>query len=242
MIPQSAWTLSDDKNYLVGSTHQASYHLVKRLIDLTLAIIALILLSPLLLLIALGIKLDTPGPILFVQQRVGARRHTKTDTTYWEIITFPCYKFRSMMHNADPALHQTHITAFITGQLEGDHSDHARFKIEDDPRITRVGNFLRKTSLDELPQLLNVIKGNMSLVGPRPVPIYEVDQYQTSHYGRLAALPGVTGFWQIKGRGTSTFEEMIDMDLDYVAQRSLSFDLTLLIATIPAVLTRRGAR
>jgi lipopolysaccharide/colanic/teichoic acid biosynthesis glycosyltransferase len=126
--------------------------------------------------------------------------------------------------------------------LSGADADHARFKLGDDPRITRVGKYLRQSSLDELPQLLNVIKGDMSLVGPRPVPTYEVEQYQNWHHGRLAALPGITGYWQIKGRGSSTFDEMIAMDLDYIAQRSLGMDVRLLLSTIPAVLTRRGAR
>lgn len=242
MTRQSTWTLSDDRKYLMGTTDPASYHAAKRLIDFTLALIALILLAPLMLLIAICIKLDSPGPVLFVQPRIGGQRRSEAEHTRWDIITFPCYKFRSMMHNADPALHQAHIKAFVEGKLEGEATDHARFKIEADPRITRVGHLLRNTSLDELPQLLNVIKGDMSLVGPRPVPTYEVEQYQVSDHGRLAALPGITGFWQIAGRGSSTFEEMINMDLDYVAKRSLSLDLKLLISTIPAVLTRRGAR
>jgi lipopolysaccharide/colanic/teichoic acid biosynthesis glycosyltransferase len=242
MIDPPAWTLSADGTYLVGAKSNAFYHLAKRLIDLMLGFGLFILLVPLMCLIAVCIKLDTSGPVLFVQPRVGARRRSQPGLTRWNIVIFPCYKFRSMTHNADTALHRDHISAFVQGELSGADADHARFKLGDDPRITRVGKYLRQSSLDELPQLLNVIKGDMSLVGPRPVPTYEVEQYQNWHHGRLAALPGITGYWQIKGRGSSTFEEMIAMDLDYIAQRSLGMDVRLLLSTIPAVLTRRGAR
>lgn len=242
MINQPAWTLSEDGTYLAGAADNTFYYVTKRLMDLVLGLGLLILLAPLMFLIAACIKLDTSGPVLFVQPRVGARRRSQPGMTRWDIVTFPCYKFRSMRHNADTALHREHISAFVKGELSGADTDHARFKLGDDPRITRVGKYLRQSSLDELPQLLNVVKGDMSLVGPRPVPTYEVEQYQDWHHGRLAALPGITGYWQIKGRGSSTFEEMIAMDLDYIADRSLGMDLRLLLSTIPAVLTHRGAR
>jgi lipopolysaccharide/colanic/teichoic acid biosynthesis glycosyltransferase len=210
--------------------------------DVTLAAVLLILLLPLLLLIALAIKLDSAGPVLFVQQRVGARRKSGRDGTTWEIQNFSIYKFRTMTDNADQFLHQAYIKAFVEGNEEVVEAKVADFKPSNDPRITRVGHVLRKASLDELPQLLNVLKGEMSLVGPRPVPTYEVAEYEAWHHERLAALPGITGLWQVKGRGRVAFDELIRMDIDYVRNQSLWLDLQLLILTVPAVLTRRGAK
>ncbi|MDP8923309.1 MAG: sugar transferase [Chloroflexota bacterium] len=213
---------------------------VKRCLDVALTIVALILLAPLLLVIALLIKLDSAGPAVFVQERVGARRRTKDGRMVWEIRNFSVYKFRSMVHNADESVHQAYIKAWIDGQAAAAHQG-VTFKLTKDPRVTRVGRILRKTSLDELPQLFNVLKGDMSLVGPRPVPTYEVAEYQDWHRERLAALPGITGLWQVKGRCQVSFEEMIRMDIDYVRSRSLWLDVKLLFLTIPAVLSGRGA-
>ena len=204
MTQQSSWVLTDDSKRLEGGQAQPFYHLCKRLIDLVGACGLLIILGPLMLLIALVVKLDSLGPALFIQDRVGARRRRRHGVTSWDITTFRCYKFRSMTHHADSTLHRQHIKAFVEGTLEGAETDQARFKIVHDPRITRAGHYLRQTSLDELPQLFNVIRGNMSLVGPRPVPLYEAEQYQDWHHSRLAALPGITGYWQLKGRGSST--------------------------------------
>jgi len=203
-----------------------------------LAAALLVFLAPLLGCIALLIKLDSPGPVLFVQQRVGSRRRAGNGRILWEIRTFPCYKFRSMVHNADSALHRDYIRAFVRGGTDGAKE----FKLARDPRITRAGRLLRKTSLDELPQLFNVLRGEMSLVGPRPVPTYEVAEYQERHYERLAALPGITGIWQTRGRCQVPFEEMIRMDIDYIRRQSLWLDLKLLLLTIPAILSGRGAR
>jgi lipopolysaccharide/colanic/teichoic acid biosynthesis glycosyltransferase len=146
-----------------------------------------------------------------------------------------------MVEDADSSLHEAFCKAFVEGRIESLDGDESAFKLARDPRVTRVGRLLRKTSLDELPQLVNVLKGEMSLVGPRPVPTYEVAGYQTWHCERLAALPGITGLWQIKGRGRVTFEEMIRMDIDYVRNRSLWLDIKILVFTIPAVLSGRGA-
>jgi lipopolysaccharide/colanic/teichoic acid biosynthesis glycosyltransferase len=209
--------------------------------DMVGALLMLSLLSPLMLLIAILIKLDTPGPVIFVQERVGARRRTKAGRTGWEISNFLVYKFRTMVSDADQSIHQAHIKAFIEGRIEPDHGAEAGFKLNHDPRVTRVGRMLRKTSLDELPQLVNVLKGEMSLVGPRPVPTYEVAQYEPRHYERLAALPGITGLWQVRGRGRVSFDEMIAMDIEYVRHQSPWLDIKILLLTIPAVLTGRGA-
>jgi lipopolysaccharide/colanic/teichoic acid biosynthesis glycosyltransferase len=145
-----------------------------------------------------------------------------------------------MVRDADPGVHEAHIRAWVDGEIEGADTG-AQFKIRNDARITRVGRILRKLSIDELPQLLNVLKGEMSLVGPRPVPTYEVAEYDGWHYERLAALPGITGLWQVEGRGDVSFEEMIRMDIAYVRNKSVWRDLRLLVQTVPAVLSRRGA-
>jgi lipopolysaccharide/colanic/teichoic acid biosynthesis glycosyltransferase len=238
MKPQLVWQWPKQKTVLTRGRDRSLYFSCKRCLDVVLATLLFILLSPLMLLIAILVKLDTPGPIIFVQERVGARRRSRDGRTIWEIRNFPFYKFRSMVHDADPSVHQVYIKAYVEGCVGP--SD-AKFKLTDDPRVTRVGRILRKTSLDELPQLVNVLKGEMSLVGPRPLPTYEVAQYQPWHRERLAALPGITGFWQVKGRCQVSFEEQIHMDIEYVRNRSLWLDIKILFLTIPAVLSGRGA-
>jgi exopolysaccharide production protein ExoY len=210
---------------------------VKRAMDLTLTTVLLLALIPLLCCIAILIKLDSRGPILFVQERVGARRRSYKGQAVWEPMNFRCYKFRSMLHNADQSLHQTYVQAFVEDRLDPVHT----LKLTNDPRVTRAGRILRWTSLDELPQLFNVLKGEMSLVGPRPVPIYEAALYEPWHRERLATLPGITGLWQVEGRARVSFTEMIRMDITYVRKQSPWFDLKLLLSTIPAVLSGRGA-
>jgi lipopolysaccharide/colanic/teichoic acid biosynthesis glycosyltransferase len=202
--------------------------------DVVLASLLLLVLLPLLAFIALVIKLDSPGPVIFVQERVGARRRSHARRTVWEVANFPFYKFRSMVWDANQSAHQAHIQAWM--------EDTARtVKLTEDPRITRVGRLLRRTSLDELPQLINVLKGEMSLVGPRPVPTYEAAAYLDWHRERLAALPGITGRWQVNGRGQVTFTEMVRMDIEYVRNQSPWLDIKILLATIPVVLSGRGA-
>lgn len=200
----------------------------------------IVILLPVFLLIALLIKMDSDGPVIFKQERVGAKRKWLGRQAIWIIQNFCVYKFRSMVPDADPALHETYIRDFVEGHATPD-SNGGKFKLTNDPRVTRMGRFLRKFSLDELPQLFNVVRGEMSLVGPRPVPPYEVACYKDNHHQRLAALPGITGLWQIKGRGRVTFEEMIRMDTEYVRNISLLLDLKILLLTIPAVLSRKGA-
>lgn len=217
------------------------YHLLKRCLDVIAAASLLVLLSPVILLIAVLIKLDTPGPVIFKQERVGARRRSIGGAPNWEVDHFKMYKFRSMVHNADQSAHQAYINAFAEGRI-GQSKSGAKFKMAKDHRVTGVGQLLRRTSLDELPQLVNVLRGEMSLVGPRPVPAYEVAKYQDWHYERLAALPGMTGFWQVRGRSQVTFDAMITMDIEYVRSRSLWLDLAILLMTIPAVLSGRGAQ
>ncbi len=217
------------------------YFAAKRGVDVILAGLLLILLSPLILVIAILISLDSAGPIFFTQERVGARRQSMGRQAIWMIRNFTMYKFRSMVQNADSSVHEAYIKDFVEGRAQATPENGGKFKLTNDPRVTPLGRLLRKFSLDELPQLINVLKGDMSLVGPRPVPPYEVACYGNGHHKRLAALPGITGFWQVKGRGRVTFEEMIRMDIQYVENASLWLDLKVLFLTIPAVLSRRGA-
>jgi lipopolysaccharide/colanic/teichoic acid biosynthesis glycosyltransferase len=145
-----------------------------------------------------------------------------------------------MVTDADQTLHENYVRAFLEGTAAA-NAETGAFKLAQDPRVTRVGRLLRRSSLDELPQLFNIIWGDMSLVGPRPVPTYEVAGYRDVHYERLAALPGITGWWQVKGRCQVGFEDMVRMDIDYVRNASLLLDLKILVMTIPAVLSMRGA-
>jgi lipopolysaccharide/colanic/teichoic acid biosynthesis glycosyltransferase len=212
----------------------------KRCIDILCSCVLIILLFPVFLLIVILIKMDSDGSVIYKQERVGARRKWLGSQAIWIIQNFQVYKFRSMKSNADPSLHEAYIRNFVQGRAKPDPKG-GKFKLTNDPRVTRVGRLLRKFSLDELPQLFNVLRGEMSLVGPRPVPPYEVSCYKDSHHQRLAALPGITGLWQVKGRGRVTFEEMIRMDIEYVRNISFLFDLKILFLTIPAVLSRKGA-
>jgi lipopolysaccharide/colanic/teichoic acid biosynthesis glycosyltransferase len=236
------WQYPDRSIALAADGERELYFQCKRVIDLVLTVPLLLLLLPLMVLIAFAIALDSPGPVLFVQERVGVRRRSEDGRTVWETRNFGCYKFRSMVAGADQSLHAEYVRAFIEGRVDAAGGASARFKLEHDPRVTRVGRILRRTSLDELPQLFNVLKGEMTLVGPRPVPPYEVAQYRESDTERLMALPGVTGLWQVAGRGEVTFPEMMRMDRDYVRNQTVWLDLKILFATIPAVLSGRGAK
>lgn len=218
------------------------YFLCKRAVDITLACLLLLCLSPLLLLIAVLIKLDTPGPVFFVQERVGSRRRTVGGRTVWEIGSFRMIKFRSMVCDADPALHEQYIHAYTSGAADAvELSGSPIYKLVDDPRVTRVGRVLRRTSLDEVPQFFNVLRGEMSLVGPRPVPQYEFDDYQDWHKERMAATPGVTGLWQVSGRCANPFDEQMRLDIAYVRNQSPWLDTVILLRTPLAVLSGRGA-
>jgi lipopolysaccharide/colanic/teichoic acid biosynthesis glycosyltransferase len=241
MERHAAWQWSDQAAILNEGRDNAVYFYCKRFMDLFLAMLLLVVLSPLMLLIAILIRLDTPGPIIFVQERVGARRRSKEGQTIWEVRNFRFYKFRSMVQDADPSVHQAFTKAFIEGRLEPSDVGGAKFKLMDDPRVTRVGRVLRKISLDELPQLANVLKGDMSLVGPRPDVLYAVEEYAPWHLERLAALPGITGLWQTNGRCDVAFEDMVRMDIEYIRNQSLWLDLKILFLTIPVVLSGRGA-
>jgi exopolysaccharide biosynthesis polyprenyl glycosylphosphotransferase len=207
--------------------------LIKRAIDIAGSLTALILLSPLLFAVAIAIKLTSKGPTLFKQTRVGQ---------YGGRFTF--LKFRSMYFGNDPRIHQDYVARLISGGNDGKQGDAngGVYKIKDDPRITPVGKFLRKTSLDELPQFINVLKGEMSLVGPRPPIPYEVEVYDVWHRRRfLEVKPGITGLWQVKGRSRTKFEDMVRLDLQYARTWSLGLDFKILLETPRAVFFRGGA-
>jgi lipopolysaccharide/colanic/teichoic acid biosynthesis glycosyltransferase len=206
----------------------------KRLMDVAGSIAALVLFSPLFLIIPLVIKLTSPGPVLFRQVRHGL--HGKT---------FTFLKFRSMHVNNDDAIHREYIGKLIANKVQNvpaTGNAEVVYKIRDDPRITSIGNLLRKTSFDELPQFINVLKGEMSLVGPRPPIPYEVSNYNVWHlYRILARKPGITGLWQVHGRSLTTFDGMVRLDLQYIRTWSLWLDIKLLLATPLAVLRGKGA-
>lgn len=241
MAEQQVWQWSSKIAVTADASENIFYTSVKCGMDILLATALVILLLPFFLLIALLIKLDSPGPVIFTQERVGAKRRRIGRHSVWIVQNFPFYKFRSMVRDADQTLHEAYVKDFVEGRARPSAESGGKYKLTNDPRVTRVGRVLRKFSLDELPQLFNVLKGDMSLVGPRPVPTYEVAGYSARHHNRFAALPGITGWWQVKGRCQVSFEEMIRMDVDYIRNASLWLDLKILFLTIPAVLSRRGA-
>jgi exopolysaccharide biosynthesis polyprenyl glycosylphosphotransferase len=200
----------------------ASTHFVKRFFDIVASAIFFIVFSPLLVLLALAIKLEDRGPVIFVQKRVGKFGRT-----------FNMYKFRSMCVDAEARLKQ--IAAL------NQHSTGVTFKMKSDPRVTRVGRVLRKFSLDELPQFFNVLKGDMSLVGPRPPLPREVARYSSADRRRLAVTPGLTCLWQIGGRADIDFPEQVQLDVRYIESQSFWGDVKILFKTIPAVLLGKGA-
>lgn len=205
---------------------------LKRGVDILLSLVLLIILAPLLLIIAGLIKLSSPGPVIFRQVRVGQM-----------LKPFMMCKFRTMYANADHGVHHHYVSWFITSSDKGQEQDqNAFFKLKNDTRITPLGHFLRRTSLDELPQLWNVLIGEMSLVGPRPPLWYELQQYKPWHRRRvLEAKPGITGLWQVVGRSRTTFDEMVRLDLQYARTMSLWGDIKILLATPVAVITGKGA-
>jgi len=217
-------TISSPKNELLTEVEKTRvlYHFSKRSLDILGASIGIILLSILLIFIAVLIKLEDPkGPIFFTQKRVGKNGRE-----------FNMYKFRSMITDAEAKLEEL----LKYNEVEG-----AMFKMKDDPRITRVGKFIRKTSIDELPQLFNVLKGDMSLVGPRPPLPREVNEYTNYHKQRLLVTPGCTGVWQASARNSVGFEEMVEMDLYYIRNRSFVFDIKIILKTVLVLFGSKNA-
>jgi lipopolysaccharide/colanic/teichoic acid biosynthesis glycosyltransferase len=226
---------------LAGAGHIASRkgYAFKRGLDIVGAGLALVLLAPLMLLVAAAVAVTSPGPVIYRQTRLGRGG-----------VPFTFYKFRSMTTQADDSLHRDFVTRLIRSgdgatdvapPTAGDRTSGA-FKLAADPRITPLGRFMRRTSIDELPQFFNVLKGDMSLVGPRPAIPYEVVSYQPWHMRRMLSLrPGITGLWQVQGRSRVCFNEMVRMDLRYIRDCSLALDLKILLRTILVVLRCEGA-
>lgn len=210
---------------------KANYTRLKRILDLSFTL----LISPFILfvgiLIAICIKLDSRGPVFFRQKRVGQ-----------DGVEFEMLKFRSMYMDSDQNTHREKIVKYMNGEKlnEGDTTGATAYKVVHDPRITRIGRIIRKTSLDELPQFLNVLRGEMSLVGPRPPLPYEVEMYGSYEQLRLLGKPGLTGTWQVYGRSRVTFQNMIEMDLDYLEHQSFWLDLKLIFLTVPVMILARG--
>ena len=209
------------------------YPIVKRGAEVILAIVLLIAISPLLLALAVLIVLDSPGSVFFRQIRIGKDGKP-----------FKFYKFRSMYTNIDRSGHEAFLKAFVNGHAgEGaEANEHQDFKPIKVNQVTGIGRLLRKTSMDELPQVFNIIKGDMSFIGPRPNVPAEVGEYKDWHKRRLGVLPGITGLAQINGRSKISFDQIVRYDLEYVENESLVLDLQVLWRTVPAVLKARGAR
>ncbi|MGH2515734.1 MAG: sugar transferase [Ktedonobacterales bacterium] len=241
----------------------------KRALDIVVAVLVLLLTLPFYPFILLAIRLDSEGPALFRQVRAGQDGRLfavyKFRSMYYSSQAIdPLYEqiamswlrgvpFTADLHDVDSHAHHPGTETGPFTELEGPHAmsahsfvaaprtPHTKYKLKDDPRITRVGRILRATSIDELPQFLNVLRGDMSIVGPRPAIPYEVERYFPQDFGRLLVKPGITGLWQVKGRGHVSFRQMIEMDMEYVANNSFWQDVGLILRTIPAVLLARGA-
>ncbi len=198
---------------------------VKRLFDITASLAALIVLSPLLIGIALLIKRDSRGPVIFTQKRLGR-----------DLKQFTMYKFRSMYADSADAFHREAVKR----TAESKRREVGTFKSLDDPRVTGIGRFIRAWNLDELPNLVNILLGDMSVVGPRPALDYELPYYKDWYYKRFAVKPGLSGLWQVKRADAEDFDEMIRMDVEYVEQMSFWLDLKLIALTIPSVIRERG--
>ena len=221
------------------------YFFAKRLLDVVVSGAVLAVLSPLLLALSVLVKLDSPGPAIFRQERVNLRRRVIDGVPVWQIGTFTFLKFRTMQDGVDSSKHQAYVKAFIEKDEEAmkavQGGETKVRKIVNDPRVTRLGAILRKSSLDELPQLWNVFKGDISLVGPRPPIPYEVDMYEPWHWQRLGTIQGVTGLWQVTARSSAEFDEMVQLDVEYIERQSLWLDLWILLNTPLAVVKSRGA-
>ncbi len=239
------------------------YYSAKRVTDVIVSALLLILLAPIMIVVGIAVYIYSPGPIFFIQERVGAKRHTQGRTTTWEPVTFRCFKFRTMKRNADPAIHKAYVQALIKNDQKGMQVAQERAKgarqaarqqkatqknpelepkkLTEDARIIRPGKIIRKLSLDELPQLFNVLRGDMSLIGPRPAIPYELEVYKPWHQLRLQAQPGISGLQQVKARSTRDFDEQVKFDIQYIEHQSLWLDLKIAVQTPLVIIFGRGA-
>ncbi len=222
-LSRSGWSpLREIRGFVVHMVHEDYRIVLKRVLDITSSLLLLCVLSPILLAIAIAVKLTSNGPVFFTQERYGLNRRR-----------FQIYKFRSMVADAEAQMNKVEELNEASGPI---------FKIKRDPRITKIGRLLRKSSLDELPQLFNVLKGDMSLVGPRPMSVRDVHRFSESRLmRRFSVVPGITGLWQVSGRCNTDFDTWIRLDLQYIDHWSLGLDLRILMRTVPTVLTGRGA-
>jgi lipopolysaccharide/colanic/teichoic acid biosynthesis glycosyltransferase len=205
-------------------------HFGKRMLDIIVSALGIILLVPVFIILSLAIRLNSPGPAIFRQRRVG--RNEKP---------FTCFKFRTLYHNASEEAHRQAIRRLWAGEhLSADPN--SPYKLTNDLRVTHVGHWLRRTSLDELPQLFNVLRGEMSIVGPRPAIPYELEYFQEWHHERHRVKPGITGLWQVRGRGRLEPNDMLELDVQYARTWSVWTDLKLIVLTIPSVVRGAGAR
>lgn len=205
----------------VYANKKRAYLVAKRFLDILLAGLALVVLSPIFLITAIAIKLEDKGPVFFTQPRAGK-----------DMVPFKMYKFRSMYVNADAKLKEM--------MVDNEQTGHA-FKMKNDPRITRVGKVIRRLSIDELPQLINIVKGDMSIVGPRPILVFQMEECDAYDQQRLIVQPGLTCYWQIGGRANIKWDQWVELDLKYIDDMSLWTDLKMIVKTIPAVFVGDGA-
>ena len=220
LSPPTQTTISIDKSYLR----------VKRILDVVFSLFILIPLLIVIAIFAVLIRVDSKGPIFFRQKRVGHNG-----------VEFYMYKLRSMYINSDDSLHRESVKQYMNGAvLNGNDNMGNQYKLVDDPRVTRVGKIMRKTSIDELPQFINVLRGEMTLVGPRPPLPYEVEDYGPRDWIRLFGRPGLTGTWQVYGRSSVPFKQMVEMDIEYLGQQSILQDLKLIALTVPVMLGGHG--
>lgn len=223
-MPNNSYTINSELSFVSTKANSTFYPHLKRACDISAATIGLACLTPLFCAVALTIKLESPGSVFFTQSRVGKNGRE-----------FNMWKFRSMCQDSETL--KTGLLANTTADVSGG----VRFKMKNDPRVTRFGKFIRKFSIDELPQLLNVLWGDMSLVGPRPALPQEVSMYTHYQRLRLRATPGLTCIWQVSGRSNIAFEQQVDMDLEYIRTASFWQDISLLLRTVPAVLSAKGS-
>ena len=231
--PTVIWSHGMPLMELSAPALRGQQRLLKRVIDVTGAVAGLVLGAPVMLATALAIMIDSRGPVFFRQERVGVGGRR-----------FKVWKFRTMTHNAPDTLHREYMSRMLGGDEEStlhrDGNGRPVFKMVQDPRVTRVGRFLRKSSLDELPQFFNVLRGEMSLVGPRPPVPYEFEAYDHWQYDRMQVRPGITGLWQVSGRSRLSYRQMCELDVDYVRRWSVWLDLRILLRTVPVVLFNSG--
>jgi lipopolysaccharide/colanic/teichoic acid biosynthesis glycosyltransferase len=265
---QRETSLTSLREYEAGALYLAddrtAYYAAKRVMDVLIASCLLLVLLPLMILAGIAIFVYSPGPIFFTQERVGAKRRSDGKHISWEPTTFRCYKFRTMRLNTDPSIHRAYIKALIDndeGQMQAVQEAATRprgqvspeqliaaqraptrpRKLVDDERIIAPGRILRKLSLDELPQLMNVLRGDMSMIGPRPAIPYEVEMYKSWHKLRLQAQPGISGLQQVTARCNADFDEQVKLDIAYIERQSIWLDLKIALKTPLAIILARGA-